>query len=653
MSLSDSLKLVDDLIASKSDALSKAVLGATTRSKASADGKLQQDTEKRTVNPALDHVNSNPIINMGVDTVNQAVTKISQQLVVTGAKKLEAAVNKTLGIPLRKTIQDATDAFFMTTALVTTAQTEVVMELARVTARQIVKLIDQKDAVAKELKSNIKQLYNAINILLNSQPFFDAYLRQLQRAYTLTDLGNKGMKSVVRSLKSVHRYQQTLFDSSLNQLVQARDLILPDRNASVSEITSVDFLSDTIKRKSNKDAVAAAMAIPGLSYKVGQTLLKYLQYTIQINGLLVIFQNYLSDYISTFKRNDNVDSATINHITSATNQLDTLLADMKVMLFPNDGSDQSVLYPGRVTTAATGWGIRLTTIIEWLRIQPGKASKELDLTSESVRKYNAALDSLRILNDRRNGLAVLKVKEAKEDTIDFAKTVGKLLIVANTAVATSKAPSDIRLRFKQMNDTIDLALTNDFLIKSALYQFINTDLALIGAASRIVKTLTKLADDLGLDKAADTLRKGDLKSLYSMNSETATYAGAAAVAVGTVIGLLKTKPEVTDSELNKLENVRDTYNQENSVKKVEAQRSSSATSDVYIAEQEVNIERQRAEANSAGDVIKKRDPENTRGPMEIAQEAISKAGSGTSSLGGILKDKLPGVGSIFGGSGNV
>ena len=80
MSLSDSLKLVDDLIASKSDALSKAVLGATTRSKASADGKLQQDTEKRTVNPALDHVNSNPIINMGVDTVNQAVTKIREQL---------------------------------------------------------------------------------------------------------------------------------------------------------------------------------------------------------------------------------------------------------------------------------------------------------------------------------------------------------------------------------------------------------------------------------------------------------------------------------------------------------------------------------------------------------------------------------------------
>lgn len=624
-SLSDPVSFINDFIAKRSDDINQAISGSSNRLKASPQGQLDKGTLDRVQTPSFDQIKSNPIINMGIDSANQAVTTITQQLIQTGAKRLDATVNKALGIPVRKTLQDVTDGYFMAVALASTAKVEVLMELARANARLLITTLKQKNQVIADIRKDIVALHNAVMILMNSQPFFTDYYNKLVQAYQDILQADKDLKSVVSVLGSIHRYRADLYAQSLVLLESARDLILPDRTAQVNEINSGNFLQNVFLRKTNKDALAAALTIPAITARIGENFLKYVGLTAAANELVSLFESALSDFINQYKRNDNIDQTTINHINAGIKQIDSLLGDMNVVLFPTDGREKKPAYPGQVSTSATGWGMRLTTVIEWLKIQPGKASAELDITGESIRRYNQAIQSLLAMGNRKKGLAILTVNQAREDVKDTVVHAGKILLMANTLVVTQNSSADVQAKFMQLDDYFSLALGLDNDIIGAVQPFVDTPFELLNGADKIVGQLFKITQDLGLDRAADLLQKCDIKNFWAMNASTATYAGAAVVGVGSILGVLKSSPDTTDAQTQKLQAVSDDFNRQNQVKQVEATRSASTSDDAFVAQEQQTLQTEQQKANAAIEVAKQQDPEVSSAPDSKFRQYLSTA----------------------------
>jgi hypothetical protein len=637
---------IQEFIAKKSDDFNQAVFGVQNRASNSAGGQLTGSIQDRVSQPAFDHISQNPIIAMGEDTANQAITTISQQLLVTGSKKLEAAVNKATGINIRKTIQDVTDGYFTIVGLVSTASVEIAMELARTNARSIVSLIGKKEEAIKTIQTEIRALNNAVVILSNADPFFKDYYAKLVQAYTNTLAANTQLKSVSRILSTTHRYNSIVYEKSLNQLIAARDVILPDRDVDVTSIRGItDFLEQTITRQTNKQALAAALSIPGITAKIGAAYLSYVEYTVGINVLIALFLTVLDDFINTYKRNDNLDQNTINHIKAGTVQLDSLLADMRVVLFPKDSRASATFttpvvnlnvpkYASQVTTSATGWGIRLTTIIEWLKVQPGRASKELDVTSESVLRYQAAVKLLKAQGNIPLGGATLNVKESQENVKETTFAVGKLLFLANTTIGTQQTPAELLQRRVQLVSLFNAATILDTRIKTALQPFIDTPFNLLNGADKVVKQMGAISRDLGLDRAADLLEKADIKGFYAMSGTTATYAGAAVAGMTAIIGSMKSDPATTDSELASMENVKSGFDRDNEAKKVEATRSASSSSEQFVAEQKQGLDASKQQASAADEVAQKKDAAVAASPINTAQNTITKAIGNKMNFGG-------------------
>lgn len=691
--MSDGVQFISDFIAKREADVADSIKAITNRAKVSPDGQLQAGVAERSGGASQEFLASNPIINMGIDTANQAVTNVTQQLIVTGEKQLEQAVNRATGIDVRKTIQNVTDSYFAVVGLASTASIEVALELARLNARLIIKNLDEKDLIIKDLIGDVNQLYNAIVILLNSQPFFQDYFSKLIQAYQKILVANQNIKSVASVLKQIKSYNQVLYNSSLVSLGEARDLMLPDRSAQIGEINPIQMLQATITRKTNKDALAAAATIPGISFRMGTKFIRYVAVTLEINSLLALFTNALNSFIQQYKRNDNIDATTINHITAGTNQLDALLSDMKAVLYPNatapiaqrngtvtlvsstfitvkynnDKSEsfrydsnrltpsvsvgslviagqplttaveQDRLYSGLVTTSATMWGIRLTAIIEWLKIQPGKASAELDITGESVTRYNTAVSKLNLIGDKTVGLATLKITKAQEQTLDTSQSFAANLLLANKVVATQEAPADVRNRFIQLRNRFEAALILDADIRNALTPFINTPFELLKGADRVVKQLSQLTRSLGFDRGADLLEKADFTGFFNSNADTITYAGAAVAGVTSILGGVLGNPNSTDSDVRKITTIQDKFSRRSENQKVEATRGTASSAPIYQAKQEADLSQDRQDADKATEVAKKQDPEIAESPLTKAESLISKALKNTFNSGSFPK----------------
>ena len=582
---------IDDLITSTDSDTDKSTKSATNRGKVSSDGKLDGAAVNKNATFSMQALSSSPIALMGVDVANSVVTSVSQSLV--------SAVNKTVAGAL-KDVRSVTDTVFTAFALAATAEVEVIMELARGNAREIVKLINQKDQLIKELQDELNALFNAVTLLLNSQPYFTPYLKNLILAYQKITDADKQLKSVVSVLKLNKFYNDREFNRALTLLQDAQKLILPDSAVNVSEIRSTFLLEGANTINSDKKALAAAAAIPGISANIARKMVSYVGVTGNINLLLTLFSAAFGEFIAAYKRNDNIDKATLNHLQSAIDQIESLLQDMGVILFPTDGSNKSILYPASVTTSATVWGTKLFPIIEWLKFNPGQASKQLDLTGESVSRYKAAIVRLNSMGDRRVGLATLSVSAAHEDALATGRAAAKVLFSANTVLATSKdSGNNTKTQIKQFKDLLSAAQGLDNDIKNALSSFIQTPSNLLGGAAKIVSSLKSLASDLGMDRATDLLAKADLKNFFAMTPETATYIGAAVFGVREILKAVDKNPNATDQDRQKLEKVSDDFSRQNSVKKIEAARRSTNSTDLFVKQKKANADRIRQEGNTA------------------------------------------------------
>ena len=585
---------------------------AQNRDKTNPSSSLVNSSATTTSNNTMTALGNNPVINTGTDIINSIVGPLSQSLASGAIKQATGAL---------KPLQKASDAFFTTLALVSTASVEIAMELARGNAKLIVSSVQQKEAIITQLQAEATALYNAVSIILNSQPYFSAYLQKLLQAYSLIQIADNDLKSVVATLLSPTNptYNNTLFNQAMNLLNQAEALILPDNTAAVNQIRSGSPTKGNNSVAQAKNAQAAAMAITGITAKIAKLMIQYAALTLTINGLISLFLTALSSFISSYKRNTTIDQATANHITSGTTQLDSLLSSMQPLLFPSAAVKGDPLYSTKVTANGTVWGVKLAAIIQWLLINPGAASQQLNLTGVSVQRYNQAIALLQGQGNITYNNATLLVTQAQENFFSTGTQVALILLDANTVLATQKDPRNVLAEVLKLQNLFQASHELDINITNALTPFINTPNNLIAGAASVVSNLSKAASSLGFDRVSSLISKGDIAGLFSTNATTATFVGGALVGVRTILTKVNSSPNATDQDKAQLTKVSNDLASQNAVQQVEATRSATDTTDTYVANTNAQLDATNQDCDTAIQIAGKYDSDEAASQSQVDQ----------------------------------
>lgn len=566
------------------------VAAADSRAVATPESKLENSFIPKFSLPSLEDLSGNPIANMGMDIAANFVQSTVQSMVQQALGKINGAVNG---------ITSAAGGFMSAFSLLATGDVEIAMALARSNARLILEQLEKKDRIVTKLQNQVTALNNAVDLLLNSSPFFNDYLNKLILAYSAVDSSTKGLKSVVATLKGPRKfYNETQFNRSIQGLEYAVELILPDKTAEISQIQS-GKLNDVIKDKiaPAKDGLAAALTIPGITLEIAKLMADYSAITLYINTLIVLFLKALNSYINGFDRSGMIDQMTISHIESAISQLDPVQKQMHTSLFPTDARKSKPQYPLEVMSFATAWGVQLSAIITWLKANPGRMSAELNLTAASVAKYNRACQLILAQSDIRTGLATLKVSEGQESVKDTVLKMTDLVTVANTAVATvgssaasvigiqtsisKKLPDDLRRSVREAGNLFASSRGLNASLKAALTPFAKEESGLERAATGLVGSLNQLASSLGFDRAASFIASADIGSIVSLSNTTLTFIGAGIAGIASLLSAIEDNPNATDEDKQKLQATHEAMKREETQKQVSASAGSANSAAQY------------------------------------------------------------------------
>lgn len=618
MSLLDAVNSLSAYLNQGIKAANNSATATTKRSAATPDGQLQTTLQKQTSSNTLDQLKQNPILNTAIDTANQTVTTIAQQSVRNAITKINLTP-----------IQNATQQFFTLFASVTSFGTEVAMALARNTGNNLKSALAQKDAISTQLDTEITALYNACAILLNGQPFFDQYLKAVVQAYNLIALSDIDLKNVAAKLAPntlpAPFYQTRKFNFNITRLTQARDLILPDRGADVSNIRATGtFISQTLNRQSNKQVLAAGLAIPGISLQIAKLGLQYEVASVNVNAYLNTYLNALNDYISGYKQSNSVNQATIDHITAGTSQLDNMLAQMNTLLSQNSGTSTDVAFRAKLSSYGTVWGVGLTGIIEWLKLNPGAGSALLSQTSASVLAYTKSHDQIIALGNQPFAGGAVIVSSGEEDAFaGLMRPIAKFLTTANTIVATANSRSDVRAQANLVHNYLRTARALDAKILASIQPFLNTKTTISGDVGKGLNQLVGFANKTGLDRIAGLLTNGNVKELFAATPDNSTYAGAAVVGINSIITNLQALPNSTTQQVSKMETLRDQVQREQKAQEQYAGRSAQATQNADVAQQQSQVQSNKVLVQNATEAAKQMDAAAANDPVENTNQVLS------------------------------
>lgn len=631
LSLSEAVGLMEDYVKERSAEAAKMVATASAAEKSSLGDLSQSALQSKTLAQVRSAAASNPALQAAADTASQIGTTLVQKMATDALSKVSLAP-----------IQAATQNFMQAWATLSTFDTEIAMEMARNSARNISSVLDKRDAVLGEITTELTALHNACAVILNSSPFMDRYINDLIAAHRILRKAEQRFEAVISRLSaqgdpkipnSGPSFLKGQFNAGVKDLEQAKNLILPDRDVDISSITAAgDFVSATLDRQTNKQAIAAVVAIPGISLKLGRKALEYTQLTVEMNLLILTFLDAIEGWISGFEKNTNIYRVTNDHVQAGLSQLSTLIAEMDATLYPDMilSSDvhlnpASLRHLPKITASATVWGVKLQAIIEWMKLNPGVGAAQIDQTSESVNRYLMACSEIRALRDISVNGGILPISEGREDSQTAVKALSTLLLDVNTLVATRQTRKQITDEFSRVRGVFRGARYHSNRIRKAINPFIATQTTLPGPARAALSQALGLANKYGLDRVAGLVSAGRTRELFKVTPETATYAGAAVAGMNQVIALALGEPNTSTAQIKKLEDLRDSVDRQKQAQDIEAGRSYSASLAAArdsIARKLEQIKETIAPAREAAAFL---DSTNGRGPESTAENDLSSA----------------------------
>jgi hypothetical protein len=568
--LSEAVRYIEEYVTKETSSLEQTISNVNISSFNNPLGSIENNQLGSTLSNVQKSFAGNPVIKAIGDTAIQMATTTLQSMVRDVFKHNNL-----------NPIQDATQALFQGLATIATIDSELAMELTRNTARNLTVVLQRKQALSDGMKQDMVKIHNACVIILNSTPFIDQYVKDLLAAYSILEQAERSFESVYQGLDSDTNpvFKTNTFNTGVSRLESAQALILPDRgNVTSDAITFFDFLDQTQNRATNKQAIAAAQAIPNLSQALVSKSLGYVAAVYEANSLINVYLNAVDEYIKAFKKNKNLYQASKDHVSIGQQKLQSLIVNMESVLQPSQQLNpqynpaQQLTYGPKVMASATAWGITLQAIIEWMKLNPGVGAAQIDKTSRSVEAYTESVALIEQMGNISYVGGVYLCSNGKEEPLQIVPKIARLIRKVNLVIATSTTRDQLATEFRIVTNYLNASTQNTNRLIGALNIFTSTKPNLPTAAKKALDEVLDFANKYKLDRLAGLINNGDIEKIFASTPDTATYSGAAVVGMNNVIEQVSSSSTATDQNLQKLTNARDVQSRTQKTEEIESNR---------------------------------------------------------------------------------
>lgn len=586
---------------------------------------------------ALDRFKNSPITQLGEDFLAQQISQNAGQII----NNVQGLIEGALGVPLRKTIQEAQEAAFNSVSAAMTANNDLSLFFLQKVAEQAVLAIQEKREILLELKEAVRKLHNALKILEAGNPFFSVYLADLRSALVLIAAAEDKLTLVRNNLVATDIFSTIQFDSAKEDLSKADDLLTPKDNNPDTKFTDSGLL-ENVGIPSDPQQLTILLSIPQLSRDIVLGATGYFSATFKVNLLLKGFSTGLASLQDS--KSQKLKDFTVKSFDTVIDKLGGLIERMADQI---NGSIASITEPVntsfapdaiQTSSSAIGWLLELRGIIEMVGFIPGSTFKSIQLSQAAVQSYEDAIAAIATKDDRSEGNAFLSATDGQEDTGQLETQLTLFAIKSLEAIVDAEVADEVVSLGRTVIARLDLSLTQDSEIEVILQDFIDTDLPFFDDLNRAGNGILGTLRNFGLDKAADSLISGDFSGFFNMNSKTATFVGAALVG----IAALKECLDNTEDQ-EQLDQAQRVIERENTAKELLARRGATIGFEQQKVSNEnkvrdfCNIENQAKEANSKCGLVDTLSPPNL---VNSIGGFMGLAGAG-------------GIGSLLGGGGTT
>jgi hypothetical protein len=626
-----SCKPTVELIKKKQEKLLKENDGIDQFKKQANQPKVVNSVISQAVAQATEKLKSSPLNQLGQDFLSEQISKNGQQIMNNVTKQVESDLNRILGVPIRQTIADAQQAVFNTISAALTAKNDLSMFFLQNLAKECIKALDKKIEIARIVEEKLRYLYNALIILVSGDPYFATYLNKIRTALQYIDEAEKKFVLVRDTFKAKDFYLKTQFQSAVESLNAAEELLEPPKQEPDIKFNNTSLLNN-VGIPSQPQQLTVVLSIPQLSKDVLYAAQGYFTANLKANALLLAFRDGLINFQNSssqklkeytiglldqlISKTDNLADAMASAVNGVAG-LDNLpqrdgpvsgvvanFNETSVLISTSQGSkvaprtQYNVLpqtgklikyQPDSVKTSAKalGWILELKAIIEFASFIPGPTLEGLKISNTAVTKYNSAVDCIKTKNGITRGDAVLTATEGRESTGEFETQLSTFILKALQAIVDAKVADSVLALGRTNITRMNLSVEFNTDVKNCLVPFANADLAFPAALKKAGDSIGKLLDDFGLDRAKDLLVGGDYTSFFNLNSKTATYVGAALVGLAALkqcAGTTEDQELLTQAEreFQKEQKAKDLLSQRSAVTGFEGQQARNTVEGIRI-----------------------------------------------------------------------
>ena len=523
---------------------------------------------------------------------------VAQQIAQNASSLIMAATDNIKGSISGKIMAVQNFAFSAVTAALM-FQYELIFYMAKEGAKKISKRAADNIELLKKMQDAVQQLYNALIKLSNSSPFFDAYLKDLRAAIILINDAQSNMYRLRSAFKARTFWSKYHYNKALDSLDRAIKLILPPPPATPDSplagpdgpVAKDDLSNNTAIKASTKagggnkvdwvpanlgvsdisksDAYQAYIEIPQLAMGVIESYNNYITMVFKLNAGIALFQGALSS-VQQFSWQEGLENYLKQFVTEAIGLCRNMtLGVMKSMALDINNGEQNVAgpeparyRPNSVTTSAKApiWGVKLMAVLEMLKLISTDSLSALNNKSELLDAYNNAIDQLAALDNRKTQYAFMRCTDAKEALGDIEVDIltlafqaifalgdagqlgetSELVNVTNAEGETSQFDAGSAIvSARRVYDRLGLSIVNCENIIRIMDQYVARTTPLLGSLNALGNSISNVLAEYGYDKALEDFQSGNIASLLSMDSKTATYAGVAMLALNQILNAVE------------------------------------------------------------------------------------------------------------------
>lgn len=315
---------------------------------------------------------------------------------------------------------------------------------------------------------------------------------------------------------------------------------------------------------SQSEAYQAFFTVPQLTQEMLDSYNNYVTALLKLNTGLTLFQGIGSN-IQTLPFQENLESFLKTFVCGTLGMCRNLALNVvKSMAEELNGGEANVagpspsdFRPSPIPTAAKAplWAIKIMGVIELMKAIDTETLAKINNKAELVAIYEDTLSSLAALGNQKTGRAFMRCTAGREALGDIELDIIGLAAQAMLALgglgsgttditlpgadgATEFDPGSASQTARRVYDRLGLSINNCNLIISIMESYVQRTEPLLGSLNALGDSLVNVLESFGFDKAADLFGSGAIDELLLCSPKTATYAGAAMIALNQILNMV-------------------------------------------------------------------------------------------------------------------